>query len=56
MCMTKKIFFFQNKKQTDFYFKAKIIKNNAKESDDVFAEFYMDFCHCHKTVGMMNFM
>jgi len=35
---------------------AKIIKNNLKDSDNVFAEFYMDFCHCHKAVGMTNFM
>jgi hypothetical protein len=35
---------------------AKIIKCNAEEIDDVFAEFYMNFCHCHKAVSMMNFM
>ncbi|CAF1384779.1 unnamed protein product [Rotaria sordida] len=35
---------------------AKIIKKNLTESDDVFAEFYIDFCHYHKTIGMMNFM
>ncbi len=52
-CVCRKIFF----PQIWFvFFKAKIIKNNAKESDDVFADFYMDFCHCHKAVGMMNFM
>ncbi|CAF3728189.1 unnamed protein product [Rotaria magnacalcarata] len=35
---------------------AKIIKNNFKEYDDAFAEFYTEFSQCHKTTGMMNFM
>lgn len=39
-----------------FFFQAKIIKNKTKETDDVFTDFYMDFCHCHKVVSMMNFM
>ncbi len=56
MCMQEKYFLFKNKGRILFVFKAKIIKNNMKESDDVFADFYMDFCHCHKGVGMMNFM
>ncbi|CAF0764901.1 unnamed protein product [Adineta ricciae] len=35
---------------------AKIIKNHLADSEDVTAGFYQEFCHCHKTVGMMNFM
>lgn len=26
------------------------------QSDNVFEEFYNEFCHCHKATGMMNFM
>ncbi len=56
MYVEKYFFLFSKKRQILIVFKAKIIKNNAKESDDVFADFYMDLCHCHKAVGMMNFM
>lgn len=35
---------------------AKIIKINQKESDDVFSDFYQDFCHCHQIAGTMSFM
>ncbi|CAF4286394.1 unnamed protein product, partial [Rotaria socialis] len=35
---------------------AKIIKNNFKEYDNAFAEFYTEFSQCHKTTGMTNFM
>lgn len=38
------------------FIQAKIIKQNMKDSDDVSAEFYQDFCHCHKAIGTMNFM
>jgi hypothetical protein len=54
--MCKKKIFFVKSKSRAFCFQAKIIKCNAEEIDDVFAEFYMNFCHCHKAVSMMNFM
>ena len=54
MCMD---YFVREKTREGFFsFQAKIIKRNLKENDDVFAEFYLEFCHCHKAVSMMNFM
>ncbi|UJR26593.1 hypothetical protein I4U23_007913 [Adineta vaga] len=35
---------------------AKIFQNYLADSDDIAAEFYHEFCHCHKAVGTMNFM